>query len=110
MFPTARVHNDGGRPTIVVDIPPQLWEGNEGIDHPNNQRHFAGTLVVNGVPMHLQAIQVTDGDGTQDANAAEYAEDLNSLYQLNGASGPFVTSDQVEPGQQFVIYAVPYED
>lgn len=107
---TVRLDATGSRPFIVIDIPQDLWKGNDGIEHPNNARMFDGSLVINGSPMHLQAIQVeVDGSLVQGANAAEYAQDLNSLSQLNGDSGAFVTSPSIEAGQEFVVYAVPYE-
>lgn len=110
--PTVRVHTDPM--TIVIDIPAELWAHNDGIEHPNNHRMFNGTLVINGQSLHLQAIQVEDGDGeiggVQRANAAEYEDDLNSLAQLNGDAGCFATSNTVDAGHEFVIYAVPYED
>lgn len=100
-----------GRPFVSIDIPAELWTGNDGIEHPNNQRHFDGSLIINGVPLHLQAIQVErDAAGIQNANAAEYQSDLDSLSQLNGECGPFASSESVESGQEFVVYAVPYEE
>lgn len=107
---SVQVETTYGRPFIVIDIPSPLWEGNPGIDHPNNQRHFAGTLVINGVPMHLEALQVEEVGGLQTANAAEYAEDLNAMYQITGADGPLMTSPAIEEGQQFVLYATPHTD
>ena len=97
-----------GRPIIHLEIPAELWEPNPGIEHPNNHRSFGGTLVINGVLTHLEAIQVEqDKDGIQHPNSAEYREEIDALGTLAG-DGAFDTSITVDPGQEFVIYAYPY--
>lgn len=106
---TVKIDESYNRPFIVIDIPTQLWKPNELVSEPTGHRRFAGTVVVNGVPMHLHAIQVADVDDEQSATDDEYTNDLNALSQLQGESGPFHPCEGIEAGQEFVLYAFPYE-
>src|SRR6266545_4393861 len=90
--------------SAAIQVPDSEWEW----DNEARTRGLA-TITVNGLPMHLQAIEVTgrdpDGTGCEQMNAAdaEYREELDFVYLVGGADSPFATV-QIE-GRDYVLVA-----
>src|SRR6266540_642544 len=93
--------------SAAIQVPAPEWEW----DNEARNRGFA-TVTVNGLPMHLEAIEVAgreaDGTGWEEMNAAdaEYQEELDFVYLVGGADSPFGTV-QIE-GRDYVLVATPF--
>lgn len=91
---------------IGVEIPDQLWEDVRG-----DRSLLKSSLWLNGVPLHLEAVAVSDTeDGILSAWAEQDEDRLSALEQVYAArwatleiAGP----DGAAP-RPYVIYAVPF--
>ncbi len=91
----------------AIRVPDSEWEW----DNEARNRGLT-TITVNGLPMYLQAIEVTgrdpDGTGWAEIQAADaqYQEELDFVYLVGGADSPFGTV-QIE-GRDYVLVATPF--
>lgn len=93
---------------LHVTVPNELWRPARE-DDPSRPHLTGPTLVVNGMPMHLEAWRVeTDGRGTQDAVDADLARDYLDLHNAVHADGPFRTTRIGE--FDYIIVASPHCD
>jgi hypothetical protein len=84
-----------------VDIPISNWL----VDREDRFR-LKTTLVVNGLPLHLEAIAVRDGEqGLQEANDPS-DESLALVHEAVGAHGQWQTLEI--DGRDYVLIATPF--
>jgi len=85
---------------ITILIPPGMWRDTHG-----DASKLHCVISINGTMMHLEALQVHDVDGLQEAVNPELAADFTSL-RLYGAEGPFETT-RIN-GKPYVLVATPF--
>ncbi len=91
----------------AIRAPDSEWEWDNGA-----RNRGLATITANGLPMYLQAIEVTgrdpDGTGWEEMNAADagYQEELDFVYLVGGADSLFGTV-QIE-GRDYVLVATPF--
>lgn len=68
--------------------------------------HCDRSIVVLGVPHHLEAIEVAVTDGVQHAADPQYEEDLTAIYQAVGAEG-HMTPVTIN-GRTYVLVMTPF--
>jgi hypothetical protein len=97
---------------ISITIPDDAWEPSgpeldpeypEGLGP--ETRLLAG-ITINGVPMHLEAYQVTNEDGQRAADIT-FADDIEHLQSMQDVSGFQTTTIR---GREYVLVATPHED
>lgn len=100
--PVADVRPDA----IAVTIPDNYWVESD----PGHSTRLvaAGGLVINGTPLHLEAIQVSDnGDSLYAVDPANEL-DVDAIYTIGGDGGKLATL-QIGSGS-YLLVATPYQD
>lgn len=88
-----------------VTIPDEAWEEvNEGLETPRNS--LITTLVVNGLPMHLEAWRVEVVGDIQGAADSEYHDCFEQLHAAVNADGHFNTT--TISGGEYILVATPH--
>jgi hypothetical protein len=78
-----------------------------GETEPNSR--LLGTIHINGVSFHVEAIQITvDKEGAQQSAAPETYDAFNEIYSGIGAEGPLRTIEH--DGKEYAIFIYPYCD
>jgi hypothetical protein len=91
----------------VVDVrfPEDQWHENDALEDPTVALN-GPILVINGLPMHLEAWAVHDDhDGIQQADDY-YAEDYEKLHEAVHADGAFTTA--TIRGREYIVVASPH--
>jgi hypothetical protein len=68
--------------------------------------HLLGTLVIGGVPHHLEAFEVEERDGCQESVLAERDTSFAELSEI--AQGPMQTV--TIGGRAYVVLVTPFQD
>ena len=85
---------------ITVLIPPGMWRDTRG-----DATKLHCVISVSGTLLHLEAIQVHEVDGVQQAVNLELEQDF-TLISLFGSEGQFETTEI--RGGQYVLVATPF--
>lgn len=93
---------------IDVEIPDQLWEDVRG-----DRSFLKSSLWLNGVPLHLEAVSVSESEGGILSACVEEDEDrlsaLEQMYAARWTTLEIAGPDGAAP-RPYVIYAVPFAD
>lgn len=101
---TARVFPD----EAVVSVDLSTWQetGDDGNGSDPKSR-LLGTLTINGVRHHIEAIQVEeDADGIQNAASPAWASYFDELYTAFGGDGAMQTVEF--NGRSYALFVSPY--
>ena len=85
---------------ITIIIPPGMWRDDRG-----DASKLHCVISISGTMMHLEAIQVREVDGVQEAVNPELSADFTYLG-LYGNEGQFDTTDI--NGKPYVLVATPF--
>jgi hypothetical protein len=85
---------------ITILIPPRMWRDDRG-----DASKLHCVISISGTMMHLEAIQVREVDGVQEAVNPELSADFTYLG-LYGNEGQFDTTDI--NGNPYVLVATPF--
>jgi hypothetical protein len=85
---------------ITILIPPSMWRDDRG-----DASKLHCVISISGTMMHLEAIQVREVDGVQEAVNPELSADFTYLG-LYGNEGQFDTTDI--NGKPYVLVATPF--
>lgn len=85
---------------IAIIIPPGMWRDDRG-----DASKLHCVISISGTMMHLEAIQVREVDGVQEAVNPELSADFTYLG-LYGNEGQFDTTDI--NGNPYVLVATPF--
>jgi hypothetical protein len=85
---------------ITILIPPGMWRDDRG-----DASKLHCVISISGTMMHLEAIQVREVDGVQEAVNPELSADFTYLG-LYGNEGQFDTTDI--NGKPYVLVATPF--
>jgi hypothetical protein len=85
---------------ITILIPPGMWRDDRG-----DASKLHCVISISGTMMHLEAIQVREVDGVQEAVNSELSADFTYLG-LYGSEGQFDTTDI--NGNPYVLVATPF--
>lgn len=85
---------------ITIIIPPGMWRDDRG-----DATKLHCVISISGTMMHLEAIQVREVDGVQEAVNPELSADFTYLG-LYGNEGQFDTADI--NGKPYVLVATPF--
>ena len=81
----------------------------EPIGETDADTRLLGTVQINGVSFHVEAIQLKlDEEEVQQAAAAEMHDAFNEIYSGIGAEGPLRTIEH--DGKQYAVFIYPYCD
>lgn len=82
-------------------IPPEDWEEfDEG--------RMLATVSINGLNMHVEAIEIAPDSDPQAAKNPEHEDDLDRWYEASGSEGKLSTVTIF--GREFVLFASPFCD
>ena len=84
-----------------VEIPESSWRRTDEIGS-----RLITTLVVNGWPMHLEAIEVSIGGGRLQQASGATDETFAAVHSAVGADGPWETLSI--GGREYVLIGTPY--
>lgn len=87
----------------AVTIPASHWE--ETTDGVEPRSRLLANIVINGLPLHVEAWAVELVDGLQESLTA-FPDDLDHLDNIAGPDKPFMTT-KIE-GQEYVLVAYPH--
>ncbi|HYH05722.1 MAG TPA: hypothetical protein VEK11_01565 [Thermoanaerobaculia bacterium] len=85
---------------ITIIIPPGMWRDARG-----NATKLHCVISISGTMLHLEAIQVHEVDGVQQALNPELEQDFTYI-SLFGSEGQFETTEI--NGKQYVLVATPF--
>lgn len=85
---------------ITIIIPPGMWR-----DERENATKLHCVISISGTMLHLEAIQVHEVDGVQQAISPDLEEDFTYI-SLFGNEGQFETTEI--NGKQYVLVATPF--
>lgn len=100
-------------PWRFIDVPDSAWELN-GWDNddasfdgdPTPSRLHGGTVYLNGVPLHLEAIQVYwEGGSLQSPVDSANEDDFNALAGIQDGA----LSETTINGKQYVVFLTPHQ-
>ncbi len=97
-------------PSPAIDVPDDAWT--PAVDGDLTALHLPGGIRINGTPLHLGAIEVTEPptDGSsyvQSALSTEHEPVVDAAYTLSAASSPLATT--AISGRSYLLVATPWE-
>lgn len=90
---------------VTVTFPEHQWELNDALDDPTACLR-GPILIINGLPMHLEAWAVDYDEAGIQQPADEYAEDYEKLHEAVHADGSFNTISI--RGRDYIVVASPF--
>lgn len=95
----------GDTKVIQVRFPDLQWEPNDAMDDPGAQLR-GPVLVVNGLPLHMEAWAVTYDEEGMQQGAEEWVDDFEKLHEAVHADGSFST--MTLNGREYIVICTPF--